>query len=380
MFSNFDPAFLARLVVFGGLALGLLLGVVGQSTRFCVRGAVADWVVLRSPGRMVAWLLAIGVGAVAVQAMIGAGTFDAARTVPWGERLLWASALVGGTLFGFGMILAGGCPQRCLVKAGAGNLKAALVLLVAAIASAMTLRGLLAVPRTDLLDRWGVALGRPQDLGSVFGGWLGIAPHTLRLLLVALLLAAIGLVAWRMRHGVKRADWIGGVAVGLLLAAAFYLTGRIGFLAEHPETLESAWLGTQSRRPEGLSFSAPLAHALDLLTLWTDKSMAATFGVMLALGVLVGSAISARVRGEVKIEVFRSPREVGEHVAGALLMGFGGITALGCSIGNGVTGLALLSTGSALAVSGIVSGAWLALRVQQRRSGHQAAFAAATAA
>ena len=120
------------------------------------------------------------------------------------------------------MILAGGCPQRCLVKAGSGNLKAALVLLVAAIASAMTLRGLLAVPRTDLLDRWGVALGRPQDLGSLFGGWLG-EHFGLRSALAfaggsALLLA---LAAWRvpairdvraLPQPEAERDWIGAEA------------------------------------------------------------------------------------------------------------------------------------------------------------------------
>ncbi|QJW84492.1 YeeE/YedE family protein [Ramlibacter terrae] len=156
---------------------------------------------------------------------------------------------------------------------------------------------------------------------------------------------------------VAKGDWIGGVAVGGLVAAALFLTGNLGFLAEHPETLEPAWLGTQSRRPEGLSFAAPMAHALDLLTLWTDKSMVATFGVMLALGVLVGSAVSAALRGEFKLESFRGPREIGEHVAGGVLMGFGGITALGCSVGNGVTGMAMLSSGALIATAGIVAGA-----------------------
>lgn len=367
MQSTLDPAILTRLVVFGGLGLGLLLGWVGQSTRFCVRGAVADWVQLRSPGRLVAWLLAIAVGAVGVQGLIAAGQLDGARVLGWSERLVWASALVGGTLFGFGMILANGCPQRCLVKAGMGNLKAAAVLVLVAIASAMTLRGLFALPRVELLDRWAIALGKPQDLGTLLGSVLGLSAPAMRWLLVAILVLAVAALAWRMRRGVARADWIGGVLVGLLLAAAFYLTGKVGFLAEHPETLEPAWLGTQSKRPEGLSFSAPLAHALDLLTLWTDKSMAASFGVLLALGVVVGSFVSSKLRGEFVLETYRSPRELGEQMAGAVLMGFGGVTALGCSVGNGVTGLALLSAGSVLAVAGMVAGAWAALRLQQGR-------------
>jgi uncharacterized protein len=150
--------------------------------------------------------------------------------------------------------------------------------------------------------------------------------------------------------------------VGLLVAAAFYLTGKIGFLPENPETLEPAWLGTQSKRPEGLSFSAPLGHALDLLTLWSDKATVATFGVMVALGVLLGAFVTAKLRGDFKLESFRTPGELGAHSAGALLMGFGGITALGCSLGNGVTGMALLSSGALLATVGITAGAWLALK------------------
>jgi len=154
--------------------------------------------------------------------------------------------------------------------------------------------------------------------------------------------------------------------VGLALALAFYLTGRVGFLAEHPETLDAAWLGTQGKRPEGLSFVSPLANALDLLTLWTDKNTVATFGVMLSLGIVIGSHLSARVRGEYRVESFATTRELRHSVVGGTLMGFGGVTALGCSVGNGVTGAALLSSGSLLAIVGMVSGTVLVLKWQAR--------------
>jgi hypothetical protein len=172
--------------------------------------------------------------------------------------------------------------------------------------------------------------------------------------------------AWRVRKSLHVGHWAGGIAVGLMVAAAFYLTGHVGFVAEHPETLEPAWLGTQSRRPEGLSFSAPMAHLLDLVTLWTDKAMVPTFAAMLALGVVVGSFVSAKWRGEFRLETFTSPKDLGAHVSGGLLMGFGGVTALGCSIGNGVTGMAMLSTGALIATAGIALGAWLALKRQVR--------------
>lgn len=371
---------LTRLVVWGALPLGLLLGVVAQATRFCVRGGIADWVTYQGPARLFSWVLSIAVGAVLLQSMIGLGVFDATRALAWNDRLLWFSALAGGLLFGIGMMLAPGCPQRCLVKAGSGDLTAWVTLLVIAVVGVMTLRGLLAVPRTGLFDSFAVSLGRPQDLGSVVGAALGAPAGVVRAAFTALVVAGTAVFAWRVRRQLDAGAWVAGAGVGLVLALAFYLTGRIGFLAEHPETLEQAWLGTQGRRPEGLSFVSPLANALDLLTLWTDRNTVATFGVVLALGIVLGSFASARWRGEWRVESFATPGDLGRSVVGGTLMGFGGVTALGCSVGNGVTGAALLSAGSLLAIVGMVAGTVLVLRFQARADEQaQAAPAAGTA-
>jgi uncharacterized protein len=357
-----NPASIARVVVFGGLVLGLLLGIVGQSTRFCVRGSIADWVETGNRDRFAGWMLAVGVGAIGLQILAATGLVDGTRTLAWSPRLAWVSCIVGGLIFGYGMILADGCPQRSLVKAGSGSLRSALVAVVAALAAVMTLRGVLAPVRANLLDAWSVQLQGPQGLGHVLASATSVPAGTMGWVLAALVFAATVGYAWSKHRSALRETWIGGICVGLILIAALYLTGRYGFVAEHPETLEAAWLGTQSNRPEGLNFTAPLANALDLLTLWTDKATVPTFGVMLVLGVLIGSYASAKVRREFKLEGFESPREFGEHVLGAVMMGFGGVTALGCSIGNGVTGLAWLSTGAMLAVVGISGGAWVALR------------------
>lgn len=359
-----DPASLAQIVLWGGLALGLVLGAAGQASRFCVRGAIADWVVFRTPGRALSWLLAVAVAALGTQAAISLQLFDATRTLPWSNSFLWLSHLVGGLVFGFGMILASGCPQRNLVKAGSGNLRALVVLLVAAVVAAMTLRGLFALPRVNLLDAMGVQLQGSQDLGSVGARLLGLPAAVLRWVLVAALAVLALVLVLRHRAALGGKLLVGSIVVGLLVPAAYLLTGQVGFLPEHPETLEAAWLGTQSRRPEGLTFAAPLAHTLDLLTLWSDKAMVPTFGVVLALGVLLGSFASARLRGEFKLESFESARDLVTHMAGAVLMGFGGITAIGCSIGQGLTGLAMLSAGAVLTVAGLVAGAVLALRTK----------------
>jgi uncharacterized protein len=370
---------LTQYVLWGGLILGLLFGAVGQATRFCVRGAIADWYIFRGPSRFIAWVMAIAIGALCVQLLIAGGLLDATRTLAWANRLPWASYLFGGVLFGFGMVLSGGCPQRSLVKAGAGNLKAVVTLLVVAIVALMTLRGMLAEVRVSVFDAWSVQLGGPQDLGSLVSSPLGLSASAVRWAITALLLAGVLALTWRLRRTLDLSMAAGGAIVGLLLGGALYLTGHVGFVAEHPETLEPAWLGTQSRRPEGLSFSAPLGHLLDLVTLWTDKSTVLSYGVVVALGVLVGSFVTARLRGDFKFEMFSSPREFGNHVAGGVLMGFGGVTALGCSVGNGVTGLALLSAGSVLAVAGIVAGAWAALWSEARHAAKQGKPLAASA-
>jgi hypothetical protein len=289
------------------------------------------------------------------------------------------SYLVGGLLFGYGMVLAGGCPQRCLVKAGQGDLRAAATLVLVAIVALMTLRGALAPIRSGVLDAMGATLTGPQDLGGVVGRALSVPPTVLRWTFASALAVTVAAVAWRQRSQVDAGHWLGGTVVGLLVAAALFLTGSIGFLPEHPETLEPAWLGTHSRRPEALSFSAPMAHALDLLTMWSDKATVATFGVTLSLGVLLGAFVTARLRGDFRIESFRTPRDLGEHAAGATLMGFGGIAALGCSVGNGVTGLAMLSCGAMLAMLGISVGAWAAIARQLRTADRLASPAAARA-
>lgn len=371
MESRLNPEAATHAVIWGALAIGLLLGAAGQASRFCIRGAIADWFVFRGQARLMTWVLAVTVAALGSQVLIGLQVFDAERSLPWTERFAWASYLVGGVLFGYGMVLAAGCPQRSLVKFGSGNLKALVTLLVAALVAQMTLRGVLAEVRVQGLDAWSLQLDRPQDFGSLLAMVLPGSAAALRWILLLAVLGLAGVCLWRARASMKPVHWIGGIVVGLLVPVSWWLTGHVGYIAEHPETLEAAWLGTQSRRPEALSFTAPLAHVLDLLTFWTDQNTRASFGVLLTLGVVLGSFASARLRGEFRVESFGSAEELRGHLAGGALMGFGGVTALGCSLGQGVTGLAMLSAGAGLAVAGIVAGAFAALNVQAMRVGRE---------
>lgn len=362
-----SPVAATQAVVWGGLAIGVALGALAQATRFCTMGALADWVAYGGTARLLMWLLAVAVAALGAMGLIEAGWLDATRSVPWSDRFLWLSYLVGGAVFGVGMVLASGCPQRNLVKAGSGSMKAWVALLVAAVSAQMTLRGVLAEPRVRGLDALGVQLTHPQDLGSMLATLVSAPAGALRwaVLIAGLMVAAV--LLWRGRAGLERSHWIGGTGIGLLVVAAWALTGHIGYIAEHPDTLEATWSGTYSHRPEALTFTAPVAHSLDLLTLWSDRNLGASFGVMVTLGVLLGSALSAGLRKEFHVESFRSADDLGNHLLGGVLMGFGGVTAMGCSIGQGISGLSLLSAGSCLAVAGIVAGAVFALRIQAWR-------------
>jgi uncharacterized membrane protein YedE/YeeE len=367
-----SPDTASQAVLCGGLLIGAALGAAVQASRFCTMGALADWFSYGGVARLLMWALAVVVAATGSLSLVGLGWLDASHTLAWSPRLPWLSCLVGGTLFGAGMVLASGCPQRNLVRAGSGSLKAWVTLGVVAVAAQMSLRGVLAPLRVRWLDAAALQLAHPQDLGSLLAHSLAPAlalalpTAALRWALLGALLAATGLLLWRHRAALDLAHWAGGMAVGLLASAALALTGHVGFIAEHPDTLEATWLATYSHRPEGLSFAAPLAHSLDLLTLWSDRNNTATFGVSLTLGVL-GSAASALWRREFHVEGFANPADLGQHLIGGLLMGFGGITALGCSIGQGITGLSLLSAGACLAVAGMVAGTWLALRLQAWR-------------
>jgi uncharacterized membrane protein YedE/YeeE len=354
-------------VVWGGLAIGCVLGAAVQASRFCTMGALTDWFIYGGRARLLMWALAVVVAATGATALIGIHAFDPSRALAWSPRLPWLSHLVGGLAMGFGMVLASGCPQRNLVRVGEGSLKSLVTLIVAAIAAQMSLRGLFAGPRVQWLDAAAIELPFGQDLGSILAAGGGGTPMAWRWGLIALGAAVLVALLRRDRAAMDPGQHLGGVLVGLMTAAAWALTGTVGFVAEHPETLEPAWLGTYSHRPEALSFAAPLAHTLDLLTLWSDRSTTASFGVMVCIGVVLGSAVSALLRREFRIESFRDADDLGRHLVGGGLIGFGGVTALGCTIGQGVSGLSLLSAGAVLTVAGIVAGCALALRWQSRR-------------
>ena len=356
-------AVLQQQVLWAALALGLAFGAIAQRTHFCTMGAVADVVNIGDWSRMRMWALAIGVAMLGFNAMVGLGWVKAADTLYAAPALLWLSQAVGGLMFGFGMVLASGCGSKTLVRIGGGNLKSVLVFLVLGLSAWATLRGITAVLRTATVDRISLALPGGQDLPTLAAG-LGGGPGQRALAIGGLLGGALVLWALARREGRSGEVLLGGLGIGALVAALWWVSGVLGHVAEHPQTLEEAFLATNSQRMESFSFVAPLAYVLDGLVFFSDASKRLTQGMVLVVGVILGSAAVALASRSFRWEGFRGVEDTANHLVGAALMGVGGITALGCTIGQGLSGLSTLSLGSFIASAAIVAGAVAALRWQ----------------
>lgn len=157
---------------------------------------------------------------------------------------------------------------------------------------------------------------------------------------------------------------LGGLGIGAVVVAVWWVSGRLGHLAEHPLTLEEAFLATNSQRMESLTFVAPVAYTLDWLILFSDKSKVLTIGIVTTLGVVFGSAVVALATRSFRWEGFGGTEDTANHLLGAALMGAGGVTAMGCTVGQGLSGVSTLALGSFVALAGILAGAVLGLRYQ----------------
>jgi uncharacterized protein len=362
-----DPNALATLVLWAAFGLSVLFGAIAQRTHFCTMGAVADIVTSGDWTRMRMWAMAIGVATIGFNLMVGVGWLDAGKSLYGGPRFIWLSALVGGALFGFGMVLASGCGSKTLVRIGGGNLKSLVVFVVLGVSAFATLKGITAVARVATVDSVAVVFASSQDLPTLLAAPTGLATPTLALA-IGLALGG-GLLAWALaRTEGRSADaMLGGLGIGAIVAAVWWVSGRLGHLAEDPNTLQEAFVATNSRRMESLSFVAPVAYTLDWLMFFSDRSKLLTIGIVSVAGVVIGSAAYALPSKRFRWEGFRDAGDTANHLVGALLMGIGGVTALGCTIGQGISGVSTLSLTSFVALAAIIGGATAALRYQAWR-------------
>ena len=359
-----DLTSLNQQVLLASFVLSFIFGAIAQRTHFCTMGAVSDIVNMGDWQRMRQWACAAGVAMLGFGLLVYLGKIDPTKTLYAGARIAWASAIVGGLMFGFGMVLASGCGSKTLVRIGGGSLKSIVVFVVMGIAAFATLKGIAAVVRVATVDMLTInsiafnALSMPAS--SLFGLKIGAAQ-----MLCAALVGG-GLVIWALISKEFRSleNLLAGMGIGLVITLMWWASGSLGFIAEHPETLQEAFIATNSGRAEALSFVAPVAYTVDWLMFFSDKSKVLTLGIASVFGVIAGSAVMALLTKSFRWEGFGGTEDVGNHLVGATLMGVGGVTAMGCTVGQGLSGISTLSTMSFIAVAAIIGGAVLAIKYQ----------------
>ncbi|MBN2631876.1 MAG: YeeE/YedE family protein [Rhodobacteraceae bacterium] len=320
-----DEGYLSALF---GLITGLIFGVAAQRSSFCLRASTVEFARGQLGPRMAVWLLAFSTAVVWVQAARLLGLFEPQEARMMAITGSWSGAIIGGLIFGVGMVLARGCSGRLLVLASTGNLRSVVAGLIFAVVAQMSLHGLLAPLREELAGLWVTSNGMNVDLIALLG-----LPDISGLLL-GVVLAAVALVLAR-RNAIGLKTLIFAPGVGFAVAVGWVLTFTLAQQAFDPVSVTSA------------TFSGPSANTL-MFFLIPDPVL--DFDVGLVPGVVLGALSASLVTREFKFEAFEGARQMQRSMFGAVLMGFGAMLAGGCAIGAGVTGGSIF-----------VATAWLAL-------------------
>lgn len=340
----------------GGLLIGFLFGAIVFRTNFCTMGALSDIVNMGDWRRFRAWLLAIAVAMLGFAFLARSGVIDPARSMYLAPRLTWLGNIFGGLLFGYGMVFAGGCASRNLARAGGGDLRSLMTLIVLGIFAYAAIGGIFGPARNALETATSISVAtKTQGLPDLLSGATGMSSATLSTAIAALL-SALLLVYCFMDVEFRGSPMhvISGIGVGLAVVAGWALTGlAFDELAEKPTALAS------------VTFVRPVGDTLEWLQRYTAIGLPG-FGVASVIGTLLGAAAAAVAMGRFRIATFSDARDATRNLGGAVLMGIGGIMALGCTMGQGVTGVSTLAVGSFLALFGIMAGGVIGLKHYER--------------
>jgi uncharacterized membrane protein YedE/YeeE len=333
-----EPAVLGT----GGLIVGTLFGFLAQRSRFCLRAAVIEFWRGQRGEKLAVWLLAFASAVVGVQALNLAGALDVSGARQLVARGSISGALLGGLLFGVGMVMTRGCASRLLILSANGNLRALLSGLVFAVAAQASLSGALEPLRSTIAAWWTIEGGPSRDLLVLSG--IG---HGGGLVVGLVWMAAALFFAYRSAHSVWK--WVGGLGTGLMVAVGWWFTYAVS-----TTTFEVVPV-------QGLTFSGPSAEWL--MRVLTPSNAVVGFDFGLLPGVFLGSLLGALVGRDWKIEGFKDGYTMGRYIAGAVLMGFGSMLAGGCAVGAGMSGGAVFALTAWLTLLGMWAGAGLTDRL-----------------
>lgn len=332
----------------GGLIIGFVFGAIVYRTNFCTMGSISDIVNLRDWRRFRAWLLAIAVSIAGLHAVEAIGAIDVSRSMYVVPRLAWLGNLVGGLVFGFGMVFAGGCASRNLARVGGGDLRALITLVVLGIVAYASISGILGPARAWLEQLASVVLTSPdQRIGSVAGirqSWVAAG--------IAGALALTCLASRDFRSSPVHV-W-SGVGVGVCIVAGWALTG-----------LAYDELAARPAAPASLTFVRPIGDTLEWVQRYTAGRIPG-FGVATVVGAIVGAFVVALAMRRFRLSGFSDTADLKRSLFGAALMGMGGVLAQGCTVGQGITGVSTLAIGSVITFVGIVIGGALGVKALER--------------
>lgn len=347
--------------------IAMVFGAVVYKTNFCTMGAVSDWVNMGDKGRLRAWFLAIGIAILGAQILQAYGLVDLGKSIYLTSNFGWLGHVIGGLCFGIGMTLGAGCGQRTLVRVGGGNLKSLVVLLVLGITAYTTLRGLLALVRINYIEVTNIDLTSHgmanQSIATAIAAFTGMDANILRWIVAGVL--GLGMVFFAFKDKEFRGNFdniLAGLCIGAIIVAGWYVTGHGALDDFDPVPVES------------FTFVAPAGNAIQYLMTFTGSSI--NFGIASVFGVIAGSFLYATLSGRFRLETFTNRQDMVGHIFGGMLMGFGGVLALGCTIGQGITGMSTLAMGAVITLGMIIFGSAITMKVQYYRMEEQGYFRA----
>ncbi len=341
----------------GGLLIGLAFGAIVYRTNYCAMGGISDIHNFGDYRRFRAWVLAAATALLGAQLLSALGVVELDRSMYLTPTLSWVGYLGGGYIFGIGMVLAGGCPSRNLARAGGGDLRSLLTLIVLGLVAYMTIAGLVAPVRVAIeqATSFTIAHAPTQGLGDLLSKPTGLGRGAAAFVMTMLVgAAALAFCFLDARFRMSPIHVASGVGVGLAVVAGWAVTG-----------LAYDEMSVRPVPPISLTYVRPTGDTLQWLALYTATPVP-NFGVTSVFGALLGAFAVAAWMRRFKIVTFSDTGDTLRNLAGAILMGVGGVLALGCTVGQAVTGVSTLAFGSFLTFGAILAGGFRGLKLLER--------------